>query len=59
MPVFHFFYHFYKTHIATPRIHQHYCDQAMRVLKTSNFVRTLECHLTLLNAIFLSFAISQ
>ena len=41
MPVFPIYFHFYKTHIATSRTHQHYCDQAMGMLKTSNSVNKI------------------
>ena len=44
MQVFLIYFHFYKTHMATSRIHQHRCDQAMGVLKSVNSVRTLVCH---------------
>ena len=42
MPVSQIYFQFYKTHIATSRTHQHYCDRAMGMLKTGNSVRTLE-----------------
>ena len=52
MPVFQIYFHFYKTHIAMSRTHQHYCTQAIKMLKTGISVRTLVYHLKLFKAIF-------
>ena len=52
MPVFQINFHFYKTHIATSRTHEHYCDQVIGMLKAGDSVRTFVCHFKLLKAIF-------